>query len=66
MDASDLGFIAKVLAGRPKDIDDAAAIRRIHARELDRTRIRRTLALLDEALGQSDLLPAFEAITAKA
>ena len=50
----------KILAGRPKDIDDAVAI--LAARE-DAIRIeliRDTLRLLEEALAQSDLLPAFE------
>ena len=50
----------KILAGRPKDIDDAVAI--LAARE-DAIRIeliRDTLRLLEEALAQSHLLPAFE------
>jgi hypothetical protein len=53
-------IIAKVLAGRPKDIDDAAALWRAHGRTLDARRIRSILGQLDEALGQSDLLPAFD------
>ena len=36
---------------------------RLRARQLDAGRIRRTLGLLEEALGQSDLLPTFESIT---
>jgi hypothetical protein len=55
-------IIAKVLAGRPKDMDDVQALWTLHGRGLDEDRIRRTLQLLQEALGQSDLLPAFEAI----
>jgi len=54
--------VAKVLAGRSKDLDDARALWRLHGRELDADRIRRTLELLEEALGQSDLSPAFESI----
>ena len=52
--------ITKVLAGRPKDIEDVRAV--IHERRasLDETRVRRILRLLEEALAQSDLLPVFE------
>ena len=62
IEISDL-VVAKVLAGRPKDIDDARALWRIHGRAMDPARIRHLLHLLEEALGQSDLLPVFEAIT---
>jgi predicted nucleotidyltransferase len=65
IDRGDL-VIAKVLAGRPKDLDDARAIWRIHGADLDAQRIRSTLRALEEALGQSDLLPAFEAIAGPA
>ncbi len=61
IDVADL-VIAKVLAGRPKDIDDARAVWRIHRQQIDSERIRRTLRQLEEALGQSDLLSGFEAI----
>lgn len=61
IDAGDL-IIAKVLAGRPKDLDDARGVWSLHGRDLDGERIRRTLTLLEEALGQSDLLPTFESI----
>jgi hypothetical protein len=61
IDLSDL-MIAKILAGRTKDIDDARALWRLHGPRIDRKRIRQTLRLLEEALGQSDLIPAFEAI----
>jgi hypothetical protein len=64
IDPSDL-VIAKVLAGRPKDLDDAAGIWRLHATKLDAIRIRQTLGLLEEALSQSDLRPAFDAIVTK-
>jgi len=55
-------IIAKVLAGRSKDLDDARSLWRLHGAAVDVTHIRRTLRLLEEALGQSDLLPAFESI----
>jgi len=61
IDPTDL-IIAKVLAGRPKDLDDARNLWRLHHHTLDAERIRRTLRLLEDALGQSDLLPAFESI----
>ena len=55
-------IIAKVLAGRPKDIDDARGLWRLHGHDLDDERIRATLRLLEEALSQSDLVVAFESI----
>ena len=58
--------IAKVLAGRPKDLEDVRALWRIHGHELDAGRVRATLGLLEEALAQSDLVPAFEAAVAAA
>jgi hypothetical protein len=61
IDPEDL-IIAKVLAGRPKDLEDAHGLWRLRGRDLDPARIRRTLRLLEEALSQSDLLSAFELI----
>jgi hypothetical protein len=55
-------IVAKVLAGRPKDVEDARALWRIHGRRLDASRIRRVLGLLEAALSQSDLLPTFAGI----
>lgn len=52
-------IVAKVLAGRTKDLEDVRGI--LSERRLDLAQIRDTLRLLEEALGQSDLLPAFEA-----
>jgi hypothetical protein len=49
IDPEDL-IIAKVLAGRPKDVEDARGVWRLHGRALE------------EALSQSDLLAAFESI----
>ena len=56
-------IIAKVLAGRSKDIDDAAALWRLHGNSLDADGIRSVLKQLEEALDQSDLLPAFDRLT---
>jgi hypothetical protein len=61
IDVEDL-IIAKVLAGREKDLEDARNLWRVRARDVDPERIRRILQLLEEALSQADLVPAFEAI----
>jgi hypothetical protein len=61
IDPEDL-IIAKVLAGRPKDVDDARNLWRLRGRDLNADRIRETLQLLEEALSQSDLLVCFESI----
>jgi hypothetical protein len=55
-------LVAKILAGRPKDLEDASALWRIHGERLDVVRIEGLLQLIEEALGQSDLLPAFRAL----
>lgn len=62
IDVADL-VIAKVLAGRPKDIDDARALWRLYAGKTDAGRIRRTLRLLEEALAQNDLVSVFDSLT---
>ena len=61
IDVADL-VIAKILAGRPKDIDDARSLWRLRGSSVDRRRIRRVLRLLEEALGQGDLVSGFESI----
>ena len=50
----------KILAGRPKDIEDVRGILRERLPDLDVALIRSTLEALEDALAQSDLLPAFE------
>ena len=62
IDPEDL-VIAKVLAGRPKDLDDARALWRLHGTDLGASRVRATLKMLEEALSQNDLLPAFDDIS---
>jgi hypothetical protein len=54
--------IAKILAARAKDLDDARGIWRAHREVLDRARIESTLEQLEQALGQSDLRRSFDAI----
>ena len=61
IDPADL-VIAKVLAGRAKDIEDARGLWKIHGAHIDEARIRSILHLLEDALAQSDLLPAFDEI----
>ena len=64
IDVADL-IVGKILAGRPKDAEDARNLWRLHGSDARRRRIRRLLQLLEEALGQSDLLTGFESIADK-
>ena len=50
--------VTKLLAGRPKDLQDVREL--IAMRPLDHRTINALLAELEEALGQSDLLPLYE------
>jgi Nucleotidyl transferase of unknown function (DUF2204) len=59
-------IVAKVLAGRRKDLDDANALWRLHHQALDGERIRNLLSALEEVLEQTDLVPAFDAVTRQA
>lgn len=52
--------VTKILAGRPKDLEDVRGVLAERSGRLDLDRIRTVLRLLEEALGQSDLLPLFE------
>jgi hypothetical protein len=61
IDVADL-VIAKVLAGRPKDIDDARALWGLHGGTVDEGRVRRTLRLLEVALAQGDLVSTFDSL----
>ena len=53
------------IAGRPKDIEDVNALWHLHGRTADAGRIRRLLVMLEEALSQNDLVPAFDAVVAR-
>ena len=53
-------ILMKVLAGRPKDVEDVVAIAAAHADTLDVRYIRETLRMIEQALSQSDLMPIFE------
>jgi len=52
--------VMKLLAGRPKDVDDVVAILTAHPDDLDLGLVRGTIRMLEEALGQSDLSPALD------
>lgn len=58
--------VMKVLAGRPRDLDDVCSVLRARGATLDRARLRATLRMLEEGLGQSDLLPLFARLDAEA
>ena len=62
IDVGDL-IIAKVLAGRSKDVADAAALWRLHGPAIDGARVRQTLWELEEALGQSDLVRTLDSLS---
>ena len=55
----------KILAGRPKDLEDALAIL-VANRGLDTVLPRDTLRLLEQALDRSDLVSAFEELARRA
>jgi hypothetical protein len=56
----------KVLAGRPRDLDDVGAIARVRRDDLDLDRIRVTLRMLERALDRSDLVSELERVVAAA
>ena len=58
--------VTKVLAGRPKDWEDVHGVLAERGQFLHLETIRATLALIEDALGQSNLRPAFEAALARA
>jgi hypothetical protein len=60
LSAEDL-VVTKILAGRPKDLEDVRGVLAERIDALDLAAIRSTLGELEAALGQSDLLPLFEA-----
>lgn len=58
--------VTKLLAGREKDVEDIRGVLRVRAGLLDVAYIRRTIKMVEDALGQSDLRPLFEAELSKA
>jgi predicted nucleotidyltransferase len=65
VDVSDL-IVMKVLAGRPKDVEDVVTLLRVQEASVELTRVRRTLQMLESALAQSDLMPALDQALARA
>lgn len=65
VDVSDL-VVLKVLAARAKDLEDVATLLRVQRERIDDVRVRHVLAMLETALGQSDLLSEFERLQAAA
>jgi hypothetical protein len=59
-------IVTKILAGRSKDVEDVRGILFERLPQLDLAVIRSTLGLLEAALSQTDLQPAFEAELARA
>jgi hypothetical protein len=62
--AEDL-VIAKVMAGRPKDLEDLRGLLADRRGDLDLAHVRRLLHVVEEALGQSDLTPTLEGLLAQ-
>jgi hypothetical protein len=52
--------VTKILAGRPKDLEDVKGILDERAATLNPATIRDTLALLEDALSMNDLTPVFD------
>jgi len=56
--------VMKVLAGRPKDLEDVAAV--VAGPELDLDYLRATLGELEQAIDRRDLLPLLESVLGRA
>ena len=56
----------KMLAGRPRDLDDVAAIARVRRADLDLEKVRSTLRLLERALDRRDLVSELERVVVAA
>ena len=59
-------IVTKVLAGRPKDLEDIRGILRQGSVIIAPARVLTLLRALEAALGQSDLIPLFERLVAEA
>lgn len=57
--------VTKILAGRPRDLEDVEGIVVARAGTLDYKQIEQVLVMLESAIGQSDLLPRWRSIAAK-
>jgi hypothetical protein len=52
--------VTKILAGRPKDLEDVRGLILAQGDDLDLARVRTRLSQIEQALDQSDLTPLFE------
>lgn len=57
--------VMKILAARPQDLEDVARVLAVHS-DADVSAIRSLLGEIEEGVGQSDLVPAFEDALARA
>lgn len=57
--------VTKVLAGRPKDLEDARGVLREQGAQLDVGRVRALLGVIEEALDRSDLVTELDRIVAE-
>ena len=62
--AGDL-VVSKILAGRPKDIDDAAGVLALSGERIDLDRVRALLRQLEEVLSVSDLVSVLDCLLAQ-
>jgi hypothetical protein len=58
-------IVTKILAGRPKDLDDVDGILRAQSPSLDLDRSHRFLRMLEEALSRDDLVPRLDEAIAR-
>lgn len=52
-------IITKLLAGRPKDLEDVRELVATHAKTVRHRDVHKLLAVLEQALGRSDLIPLY-------
>lgn len=52
-------IVTKLLAGRPKDLEDVRELLAVKGSALDAARVEEVLRALEEALARNDLVPAF-------
>ncbi len=55
-------IVTKILAGRPKDLEDARGILTKQGAGLDKTRVEDVLARIEQALDRSDLIGTLESL----
>lgn len=58
--------VTKILAGRPKDLEDVRGLLREQGDDLDLARSRRFLQLLEQALGRGDLVTTLDRLSESA